>query len=139
MEAAMFKVIAIICFVLSVIFFIMTVFLYFHYDIKKVYNFLTGKTALNEIKEISKGMHINKKKSDFIISQNKNKTEEILFNNEPISFNSKTKVLDGDSTTILSSPTIDLMEQRVNEEIEFILEDTEMVINTEKTIDEVKL
>lgn len=135
----MFKVIAIICFVLSVIFFIMTVFLYFHYDIKKVYNFLTGKTALNEIKEISKGMHINKKKSDFIISQNKNKTEEILFNNEPISFNSKTKVLDGDSTTILSSPTIDLMEQRVNEEIEFILEDTEMVINTEKTIDEVKL
>ncbi|WP_027089410.1 hypothetical protein [Thomasclavelia saccharogumia] len=131
MEASTFAVVSIGCFVLSITFLIVTIFLYFHYDIKEVYNFLTGKTALSEINEISKGTYINKRKSGLVISKDENKTVEISSDN-------MTRVLSEKETTILDNSTIELMNQRIDEEIIFILEETEMVINTKEIIAEVK-
>ena len=131
MKASVFEIISRCCFALSAIFLIVTIFLYFHYDIKKVYNFLTRKTALNEINEISKGSYINKRKSGFVISQDKNKTVEISSDNV-------TRVLSEKETTILDNSTIELMDQQIDEEIVFILEEIEMVINTKEIIEEVK-
>ena len=128
MQASTFQIIAIICFVLALISFLITIYFFIHYDIKKVYNFLTGKTALNEIKQISEESNTHKK-NNFTIIKDKDKTKEITNDFDKNLISENTMILAGNETTVLDNS--------IDEEINFVLEDEIIVIHTNKIIGEV--
>lgn len=139
MNTDILNIIKIICFVLAGLFLLISIFMFFHYDIINVYNFLTGKTASREIDEIRTQKHsFNKKSSiNFTRTDEKNKTEKIEINLKQTTLlnNEMTTIIGESETTVLNcSDTQDLDNVDVDEDIEFILRENIMIVHSDRII-----
>lgn len=138
MNTDILNIIEIICFVLAGLFLLISIFIFFHYDIINVYNFLTGKAALREIDEIRAQKHAYNKKSsiNFTKTEDKNKTKEIKINLEQTTLldDQISTTFDQPGTTVLNSDTQDLTMNEYDEEIEFIIKENIMIIHSDRVI-----
>lgn len=151
MNASTFQIIAIVCFIIATVFLLITIYLFFHYDIRSVYQFLSGKSAIREIDEIKTmsnrvtGHQVNQ----VLMDLESTKTEKIYQDylnvsdfkaNQSPKFDSKsssempTTVLGGVDTTVLNSETIDLSDRQLEEEIKFCLEEEIKIIHSDVII-----
>lgn len=135
MSASLMGTIAIICFVIAIVFLIVSVYLFFHYDIVTIYNFLNGKTAIREIEKLQTKSPTTqfKNRINIVELEDKNKTEKI--DQEYIKEESvDTVVLQGLDTTVLNSETIDLTHKEIKEDIQFELEEEIKIVYTKDVI-----
>lgn len=151
MNATTFQIIAIVCFIIAAVFLLITIYLFFHYDIRSVYQFLSGKSAIREIGEIKTmsnrvtGHQVNQ----VLMDLESTKTEKIYQDylnvsdfeaNQSAEFDLKyssempTTVLSGVDTTVLNSETIDLSDRQLEEEIKFCLEEEIKIIHSDVII-----
>lgn len=136
MSASLMGTIAIVCFIIAVIFLVISVYLFFHYDIITIYNFLNGKTALREIEELQKKSPTTqfKNRINIVELEDQNKTEKINQAYLKEENYSDTVLLSGLDTSVLNSETIDLTHKVVKEDIQFELEEEIKVVYTKDVI-----
>lgn len=124
MNASLFGIISIICYITSIVFIAFSVFLFFFLDIKNAYGIYTGKNfvkGVEEIKTSDRRLHFYEKNS----KNKESHTEKIISGvdqnmkgvahpskqlgmsiNEKESINTKTSLLTGEQTTILNDNTM---------------------------------